>query len=43
MGITSENLAEKYNITRLESDKYSLQSQKRWKHGIFYLIIIFNI
>lgn len=33
MGITSENLAEKYNITRLESDKYSLQSQKRWKHA----------
>lgn len=31
MGITAENLAEKYKITREDSDKYALQSQQRWK------------
>ncbi|XP_036085929.1 3-ketoacyl-CoA thiolase, mitochondrial [Rousettus aegyptiacus] len=31
MGITAENLAEKYKISREDSDKYALQSQQRWK------------
>jgi len=31
MGITAENLAIKYNITREDSDKYALSSQQRWK------------
>ncbi|ABB15584.1 MULTISPECIES: acetyl-CoA C-acetyltransferase [Carboxydothermus] len=29
MGITAENIAEKYNITREEQDKFALQSQER--------------
>ena len=29
MGITAENLAEKYNITRAEQDEYALRSQQR--------------
>nr|KAF6421604.1 acetyl-CoA acyltransferase 2 [Rousettus aegyptiacus] len=33
MGITAENLAEKYKISREDSDKYALQSQQRWKAG----------
>ncbi|RWS05627.1 3-ketoacyl-CoA thiolase: mitochondrial-like protein, partial [Dinothrombium tinctorium] len=31
MGITAENLAEKYNITREECDKFALRSQQNWK------------
>ncbi|XP_041365713.1 3-ketoacyl-CoA thiolase, mitochondrial-like [Gigantopelta aegis] len=31
MGITAENLAEKYNISRQECDEYALASQTRWK------------
>ncbi len=31
MGITAENLAEKYNITREDVDKFSLRSQLNWK------------
>jgi acetyl-CoA acetyltransferase len=31
MGITAENLAEKYNITREEVDKFALRSQLNWK------------
>ncbi|XP_067939194.1 3-ketoacyl-CoA thiolase, mitochondrial-like [Watersipora subatra] len=31
MGMTAENLAEKYNISREECDKYALASQERWK------------
>ncbi|MBS1971560.1 MAG: acetyl-CoA C-acetyltransferase [Bdellovibrionales bacterium] len=31
MAITAENLAVKYGITREEADKYSLQSQQRYK------------
>lgn len=38
MGITAENLAEKFNITRQEADEYSLQSQTRWKLGIWCLL-----
>jgi len=30
MGITAENLAQKYSISRQEVDAYALQSQKRW-------------
>jgi len=41
MGMTAENLAEKYNITRLECDEYAVRSQKCWdeanKGGIFDL------
>ena len=33
MGITGENLAEKYNITRQECDEFALLSQKRWAEG----------
>lgn len=31
MGVTAENLAEKYNISREECDAYAHQSQVRWK------------
>lgn len=31
MGITAENLAEKYGLTREDCDKFSLISQQRWK------------
>ncbi|GAA5834342.1 hypothetical protein JCM3766R1_005188 [Sporobolomyces carnicolor] len=34
MGITAENLANKYGITRQQCDEYALQSQKRWKEGL---------
>mmetsp|Transcript_26452 Transcript_26452/g.32005 ORF Transcript_26452/g.32005 Transcript_26452/m.32005 type:complete len:398 (-) Transcript_26452:165-1358(-) len=30
MGITAENLAEKYGITREECDEYAIRSQKAW-------------
>merc|ERR1719471_2309510 len=30
MGVTAENLAEKYNVTREESDNFSLRSQQTW-------------
>ncbi|CAG8525666.1 4904_t:CDS:2 [Acaulospora colombiana] len=30
MGVTAENLAKKYNITREAADEYALTSQKRW-------------
>ena len=33
MGITGENLAEKYNITRQDCDEFALLSQKRWAEG----------
>lgn len=35
MGITAENLGEKYGITRNEVDDYALKSQKRWSLGAF--------
>lgn len=31
MGITAENLAEQYNITREECDKFAIRSQQGWK------------
>ena len=30
MGITAENLAERYCITRLECDEYAMRSQRAW-------------
>ncbi len=33
MGITAENLAEKYNISREDADKFAFRSQQRWKNG----------
>jgi len=30
MGVTAENLAEKYGLTRLECDEFALASQQRW-------------
>ncbi|WVO15105.1 hypothetical protein L204_102749 [Cryptococcus depauperatus] len=34
MGITAENLAKKYNITRDECDAYALMSQQRYSEGL---------
>jgi acetyl-CoA C-acetyltransferase/acetyl-CoA acyltransferase 2 len=34
MAITAENLAVKYNISREMADKYSIQSQQRYKAGL---------
>ncbi|XP_064409783.1 3-ketoacyl-CoA thiolase, mitochondrial [Latimeria chalumnae] len=31
MGITAENLAEKYDISREDCDKYAIKTQQRWK------------
>lgn len=43
MGITAENLAEKYNITREECDEFTVRSQQAWgrakEDGIFDLEI----
>lgn len=33
MGLTAENLAEKYGISREECDRYAVQTQARWKKG----------
>ncbi|XP_045620209.1 3-ketoacyl-CoA thiolase, mitochondrial [Procambarus clarkii] len=33
MGVTAENLAEKYNITRQDADEFALKSQLNWKNG----------
>ena len=33
MGITAENLAAKYNITREECDAFALKSQTNWAKG----------
>mgnify|MGYP001794290275 CR=1 FL=1 len=35
MAITAENLAEKYNLTREECDKYAVLTQQRWGKGKF--------
>ncbi|SCV71154.1 BQ2448_2742 [Microbotryum intermedium] len=34
MGITAENLSDKFGITREECDAYALQSQQRWKAAL---------
>lgn len=31
MGVTAENLAEKYKLTREEVDQFAFNSQQRWK------------
>uniref|UniRef100_A0A8D0LBD9 Acetyl-CoA acyltransferase 2 n=1 Tax=Sphenodon punctatus TaxID=8508 RepID=A0A8D0LBD9_SPHPU len=31
MGVTAENLAEKYSISREDCDKYAVKTQQRWK------------
>lgn len=33
MGVTAENLAEKYELTREQCDAFALRSQQRWKKG----------
>ncbi|ORZ36169.1 Thiolase, N-terminal domain-domain-containing protein [Catenaria anguillulae PL171] len=33
MGITAENLAKQYKLTRQDCDRYALQSQQRWAKG----------
>lgn len=33
MGVTAENLAAKYNITRQDADNFALKSQQNWKNG----------
>ena len=33
MGVTAENLAEKFSTTRLEADEFALASQARWGKG----------
>ncbi|GFR66005.1 3-ketoacyl-CoA thiolase, mitochondrial [Elysia marginata] len=39
MGMTAENLAEKYGLTREDCDRYAVQTQERWqvanKNGVF--------
>lgn len=42
MGITAENLAEKYQITREDCDQYAYQTQQRWKAGE-YVNLTLNI
>lgn len=34
MGVTAENLADKYGISREECDQYALESQQRWKAAL---------
>jgi len=36
MGVTAENLAEKYSITREQCDEFAVSSNERWKHGMLY-------
>ena len=33
MGVTAENLAEKYSISRSDCDEFALASQQRWAAG----------
>lgn len=33
MGVTAENLAEKYKITREDAEKFALRSQLNWKNA----------
>lgn len=42
MGITAENLAEKYQITREDCDQYAYQTQQKWKAGQYVLITFFH-
>ena len=36
MGVTAENLADKYGISREECDEYAFVSQQRWGKGMSY-------
>jgi len=38
MGITAENLGEKYKITRQEADEYAAKSQQRWRLGFGFFV-----
>jgi len=38
MGITAENLAEKYGITRQQCDEFAVRSNQRWKAGKFGVV-----
>ena len=33
MGMTAENLAKQYELSREDCDKYAVQSQARWQAG----------
>ena len=33
MGVTAENLATKYGLTREDTDRYAQQTQQRWGAG----------
>ena len=37
MGITAENLAEKYGISREECDEFAVLTQQRWGVGRYYV------
>ena len=37
MGVTAENLAEKFGITKEQCDAYAVRSQQRWKKGLLLL------
>ena len=41
MGVTAENLAEKFSTTRLEADEFALASQARWGKGKSSFRILF--
>ena len=43
MGMTAENLADKYGISRQECDEYALQTQTRWQEGMEHLLPLFVI
>ena len=34
MGVTAENLAEKYGLTRQEVDEFALRSQHKWAEAL---------
>jgi len=35
MGVTAENLAEKYGISRQQCDEFAVLTNQRWKAGRF--------
>lgn len=43
MGITAENLAEKYQLSREDCDNYAYQTQQKWKAGEAGFISFFPI
>jgi Thiolase, N-terminal domain len=42
MGITAENLAEKYGITRQQCDEFAVRSNQRWKAGEFLPVLCYE-